>query len=58
VPIETIVSRTGLAGAYAREVHWDDDAFDAMTDEELIQCGLGYLLDAPLVPRPEPSEPE
>jgi prevent-host-death family protein len=58
VPLETTVSRKRLAGAYAREVHWDEDAFDAMTDEELIQCGLGYLLDAPLVPRPGSTGPE
>jgi prevent-host-death family protein len=58
VPVETTASRKDLAGAYAREVHWDDDAFDPMTDEELIQSGLGYLLDAPLVPNPEGSKPE
>ena len=50
VPIETTFSRKDLAGAYAQRVHWDDDAFDPMTDEELIQAGLGYMLDAPLVP--------
>jgi prevent-host-death family protein len=52
VPIEAAASRKELAGAYARDIHWDDDAFDALTDEELVQMGLGYLLDAPLVPPP------
>jgi prevent-host-death family protein len=52
VPIEAVASRKELAGAYARDVHWDDDAFDPLTDEELIQMGLGYLLDVPLVPPP------
>jgi prevent-host-death family protein len=49
VAAESTFSRKSLAGAYAKEVHWDDNAFDPMTDEELIQSGLGYLLDAPLV---------
>jgi prevent-host-death family protein len=49
VAAESTFSRKSLAGAYAKEAHWDDDAFDPMTDEELIQSGLGYLLDAPLV---------
>lgn len=53
VPIESIVSRKALAGAYPKTMHWDDDAFDPMTDEKLIQCGLGYMLDAPLVPPPD-----
>jgi prevent-host-death family protein len=51
VAAESTFSRKALAGSYAKEVHWDDDAFDPMTDEELIQSGLGYLLDVPLVPR-------
>jgi prevent-host-death family protein len=54
VAAEATFSRKALAGAYAKEVHWDDDAFDPMTDEELIQSGLGYLLDVPLVP-PDPG---
>ena len=32
---------------------WDGDAFDSVTDEELVQMGLGYLLDVPLVPAPK-----
>ena len=53
VAIDSTFSRKSLAGAYAKDVHWDDDAFDPMTDEELIQSGLGYLVDVPLVPLPE-----
>jgi prevent-host-death family protein len=52
IAIEPAASRRDLAGAYARDIHWDDDAFDPLTDEELIQMGLGYLVDAPLVPPP------
>ena len=53
VPIHSSFSRGSLEGAYAKDVHWDDDAFDPMTDEELIQSGLGYLLDVPLVAPPD-----
>jgi prevent-host-death family protein len=54
VPVQASVSRKELAGSYSKGLaHWDDDAFDPMTDEELIQCGLGYMLDAPLIPVPE-----
>lgn len=41
-----------LMGAYRGRMHWDEDAFDPMTDEELVECGLGYMLDAPLVQPP------
>jgi prevent-host-death family protein len=49
---DSTFSRKSLAGAYAKDMVWDDDAFDPMTDEELIQCGLGYLVDVPLVAAP------
>jgi prevent-host-death family protein len=41
-----------LAGAYCGKISWDDDAFDPMTDQQLIDSGMGYMLDAPLVPQP------
>jgi prevent-host-death family protein len=53
VAMEEPTSRKDLAGAYARGAHWDDDAFDPLTDEELVQMGMGYLLDVPLVPAPK-----
>jgi len=53
VPAESSFSRKDLAGSYAKDGHWDDDAFDPLTDEEFVQMGLGYLLDAPLVPPPQ-----
>jgi prevent-host-death family protein len=56
VAVEPAPSRKELAGAYAREVYWDDDAFDPVTDEELVQMGMGYLLDVPLVPAPKKSK--
>ena len=56
VAIDSTFSRKSLAGAYAKDAHWDDDAFDPMTDEELIQSGLGYLVDVPLVPLPEKAD--
>jgi prevent-host-death family protein len=62
-PVAKIVSINGTAanqpepnfrliGAYRGRMRWDEDAFDPMTDEELVECGLGYMLDAPLVPPP------
>ena len=56
VAIDSPFSRASLAGAYAKGAHWDDDAFDPMSDEELIQCGLGYLVDIPLVPPPDKAD--
>jgi prevent-host-death family protein len=46
-----------LLGAFAGKIRWDEDAFDPMTDEELVECGWGWMLDAPLVSPPsEPTE--
>jgi prevent-host-death family protein len=46
-----------LAGAYRGRMRWDEDTFDPMTDEELVKCGWGYMLDAPLVlPADSPSK--
>lgn len=42
-----------LLGAFRGKIRWDEDAFDPMTDKELEEAGLGYLLDAPLVPPPK-----
>ncbi len=39
-----------LAGAYRGRMRWDESAFDPMTDKELVESGLGWMLDAPLVP--------
>jgi len=56
VPIaELPVGRRTLAGSYRGKISWTEGAFDPMTDEELIECGLGYMVDAPLV---APAEPE
>jgi prevent-host-death family protein len=54
VPVQASASRKELAGSYSKgAAHWDEDAFDPVTDEELIRYGFGYMLDAPLVPVPE-----
>jgi prevent-host-death family protein len=58
VGFESAPSRKALGGAYPKAMHFDDDAFDPMTDEELIQSGFGFLLAAPLVPRPPKAESE
>jgi hypothetical protein len=39
-------------GAYPG-ISWTPDAFDPLTDEELIEMGWGYMVDAPLVPIPQ-----
>ncbi len=41
-----------LMGAFRGRMRWDEDAFDPMSDDELVECGLGYMLDAPLVQPP------
>ena len=56
VPIvESQAGKRTLAGSYRGKISWTEGAFDPMTDEELIECGWGYMVDAPLVP---PAEPE
>ena len=45
-----------LLGAYRGKISWTEGAFDPMTDEELIESGLGYTLDAPLVPPSDPAQ--
>jgi hypothetical protein len=42
-----------LMGAFTGKIHWTEDAFDPMTDEQLVACAVGYFLDAPLV---QPAE--
>src|ERR1035441_468239 len=48
VPAPTLPFR--LIGAFEGQIHYDEDAFDPMTDKELVECGWGWMLDAPLVP--------
>ena len=42
-----------LIGAFRGKISWDEDALDPMTDQELIESGLGYMLDTPMVAPPE-----
>ena len=41
-----------LMGAYRGKIQFDDRAFAPATDEDLIEMGFDYLVDAPLVPPP------
>jgi prevent-host-death family protein len=41
-----------LLGAYRGKIHFDDSVFAPATDEDLIEMGFDYLVDAPLVPPP------
>jgi prevent-host-death family protein len=46
-----------LLGAYRGKIQFDDRAFAPATDEDLIEMGFDYLVDAPLVPPPDsPAE--
>ena len=42
-----------LIGAYRGQIYFDDSAFAPATDEDLIEMGFDYLVDAPLVPPPD-----
>jgi prevent-host-death family protein len=37
-----------LLGAYRGKISWTEDAFDPLTDKELIELGWGYMTEAPL----------
>jgi prevent-host-death family protein len=41
-----------LLGAYP-QISWTEDAFDPLNDEELVEMGFDYLVDAPLVLPPD-----
>ena len=41
-----------LLGAYRGKIHFDDRAFAPATDQDLIEMGFDYLVDAPLVSPP------
>jgi prevent-host-death family protein len=45
-------TRFRLMGAYP-QISWTTDAFDPLTDEELMEMGFDDLVDAPLTPVPE-----
>jgi prevent-host-death family protein len=45
-----------LLGAYRNKIGWTEDAFDPLTDKELIEMGMGYLVDVPLVPPPKRTD--
>ena len=42
-----------LLGAYRGKIHFDESAFAPATNEDLIEMGFDYLVDAPLVPPPD-----
>ena len=44
-----------LMGAYRGKIHFDDSAFDPLTDEQLVEYGFDALLEGDLVP---PSDKE
>ena len=53
-PAKQPAKRT-LAGRFRSQVSWAADAFEPMTDQELLDSGLDYMLDAPIIPtEPDP----
>ena len=53
VPINTPpADKRHLAGAYRGRIHWEEGAFDPMTDKELVEYGFDALLGGDLVPPP------
>jgi prevent-host-death family protein len=51
VPIEApVFSRKALAGSYRGKLSWTGDAFEPLTDDELVEMGLDYLAEARLEP--------
>jgi len=66
-PVAKIVAISGpaaekvsfrLIGAYRGKIRADDEAFAPATDEDLIEMGFDYLVDAPLVPPPDRTAQE
>jgi prevent-host-death family protein len=50
-PVESAQFR--LMGAYRDKIRWDKDAFDPLTDPELVELGWDYVVDAPLATLPD-----
>ena len=38
-----------LAGTYRGKVSWTEGAFDPMTDQDLIECGWGYMAETTVI---------
>jgi prevent-host-death family protein len=47
-----------LLGAYRGKIQFDDSAFAPATDQDLIEMGFDFLVDAPLIPPPNNSVEE
>ncbi len=47
-----------LIGAYRGKVRADDEAFAPATDEDLVEMGFDFLVDAPLEPPPDRTAQE
>ena len=55
--VEPAAPARRVIGGYEGLVQADDRAFDPMTDEELIECGWGYMVGAELVKPPDQKDP-
>ena len=57
VAVDPVVPARRVIGGYEGRVQADDSAFDPMTDEELVESGFGFMLDAKLVTPPDQADP-
>jgi prevent-host-death family protein len=57
VAIEPPATRQRVPGGFEGLVHADDSALDPLTDQELVECGFGFMLDGEQARHPEESEP-
>jgi prevent-host-death family protein len=57
VPIQPSAPKQRVPGGFEGLVQADDSAFDPLTDEELVECGFGFMLDGQLVKHPDEADP-
>jgi prevent-host-death family protein len=57
VAIEPPATRQRVPGGFEGLVHADDSALDPLTDQELVECGFGFMLDGEQIKHPEESDP-
>ena len=58
VPInEPHADKRHLAGAYRGRIHWEEGAFDPLTDEQLVEYGFGFMLEGELIKPADEAEP-
>jgi len=57
VPIEPRATSQRIADELEELVHAASSAFNPLTDQELVECGFGFMLDGEQIKHPEESDP-